>query len=192
MHKRIIGLFVSVGLLAAGAIQTRAAGEGTIQISPQRNGMLVAGGEVTVYRVGYAVEDGYRLSAGVADWIVEEADIYDPQLAVWIRESTTEEGNAKTVGPGGSVTFSGLDAGVYLVNQTEPAPGYQSFEPFLVVLPLTGPRWEVPCFPKVDKIDVEPPKTGDPTTLFPGVVGMVLSGTGMTACIRRRRKAGKA
>lgn len=188
MHKRIICLLFAVGILVMTALPANAAGEGKIQVSPQRGGMFVPGGEVTLYRVGEAVEGGYRLSAGVADWIVEDEDIFDPELAGWIIQSTTAEGTEKAIGDSGSVTFTDLEAGVYLIEQTEAAPGYEAFTPFLVVLPLSGPQWEVATYPKVDKAPEENPKTAEPMTLLSGMAGMILSGTGLAVCIRLRRK----
>ncbi len=188
MHRRIVCLLFAVGVLVMAALPAYAAGEGKIQVSPQRGGMLVPGGEVTLYRVGEAVEGGYRLSAGVADWIVEEADVYDPDIAQWIAQSTTAEGTTKSLGDCGNVTFTGLSAGVYLIRQTEAAPGYEPFSPFLVVLPLSGPQWEAATYPKVDKNPEETPKTADPMTLLFGTVGMTASGMGLMLCGKRRKR----
>lgn len=188
MHRRIVCLLFAVGILMMGAIPAYAAEEGKIQVSPQRGGMLVSGGEVTLYRVGEAVEGGYRLSAGVADWIVEESEVYNPEVAQWIARSTTAEGTTKPLGECGSVTFTGLGAGVYLIVQSKAAPGYAAFSPYLVVLPLAGAEWEAATYPKVDKIPEETPKTADPMTVLTGAAGMVSSGLGLAVCGGWRRK----
>ncbi len=191
MYRRILSVMFAVGLAVMLALPAAAAGEGKIQVSPQRGGMLVPGGEITLYRVGKAVEGGYRLSAGVADWIVEDTDIFDPEIAQWMAKSTTEKGTRQAVGDAGSVTFTGLDAGVYLVVQSEAAEGYEAFAPFLVVLPAAGPKWEVPAYPKVDKVPEDNPKTADPMDLMYGSMGMGASGLGLLILFRMRKRDGK-
>ena len=186
MHRRIISLFAAVGVLVGGALPAFAAGEGKIQVSPQDGGMLISGGEVTLYPVGEAVQGGYRLSAGVADWIVEQGSIYAPEIAMWLAHNTEVDGTVKD--STGSATFEDLDAGVYLLVQNEPAPHYDPFEPFIVVLPLDGPKWEAPIFPKVNRLQGENPKTADAERLLPAVTGMFVSALGLAACFCMRKK----
>lgn len=188
MRRKLVCVLIGLGVLMGTAFPVNAAGAGTILVSPQQGGALVPGGEVTLYRVGEAVDGGYQLSTELADWIVEESEIFDVELAKWMAKNTTEEGISETISDSGTAEFTCLDAGVYLLVQTEAAPGHGAFSPFLVVLPMSGPQWEVTTCPKVDKLTGENPKTGTPPAPLLGAMGMVISGLGLAGCIERKKK----
>lgn len=186
MGRKIICMLFAVGILALSAFPASAAGPGLIQVMPQEQGEPVSGGEVTLYAIGKAVEDGYRLSAELADWTVDITEIFDPDLAWWLAENIRTEGISKAVGDAGSVEYSGLEEGVYLMIQSRAAPGYQPFRPYIVVLPMSGQEWKAPTCPKVKRLSGDNPKTGDVGLVMAGA-GMAVSGAGLWVCGRRRR-----
>ena len=185
MGRKIICMLFAVGVLALSAFPASAAGQGVIQVTPQEVGNPVPGGEVSLYAIGKAVEGGYRLSAELADWTVDVTEIFDPDLARWLAENIRAEGISKSIGDAGSVEYSGLEEGVYLMIQTQAAPGYQSFRPYIVVLPMSGQEWKAPTYPKVKRLEGDNPKTGD-TGVVQGIVGMAVSGVGLWMCGRKR------
>lgn len=187
MGRKFVCMLFAVGVLMLSVPPASAGGQGIIQVTPQERGTPVPGGKVTMYAIGKAVEGGYRLSAELADWTVDVTEIFDPDLARWLAENIRAEGISKTVGDAGLVEFTGLEEGVYLMVQTQAAPGYQPFRPYIVVLPMSGQEWKAPTCPKVNRLEGDNPKTGD-TQLLMGAVGMAVSGAGLWMCGRRRER----
>ena len=89
----------------------------------------------------------------------------------------------------GRVVFSGVEEGLYLVEQTQRMDGFYPFRAFLAEVPLDG-RWTRRFKPAVNPITDEPPCTGD-LTLYLGTLSMFLSGIGLIACGIWERKEKK-
>ena len=89
------------------------------------------------------------------------------------------------------MVFSGAEAGLYLIEQTQRMDGFYPFRAFLAELPAGG-QWTRHFDPMVLPITDEPPCTGDMTTYL-AVLGMALSGGGLVCCgiWGKRRKSAK-
>lgn len=121
---------------------------------------LVVGAKVTVYPVADAsFQDGkyvYRYLETFADCgiaIPEQVDIkYAQQLQKYVSDHKIE-GGSRISDDAGTVSFTDLKAGLYLVSQTGSVKGYTNFEPFMVYLPTAGENqwhYDVEALPKVD------------------------------------------
>ena len=91
----------------------------------------------------------------------------------------------------GRVVFSGVEPGLYLLEQTRRMDGFYPFRAFLAEMPADN-QW-TRCFePMVLPITDEPPCTGDATTYL-AVLSMALSGGGLVCCgiWGRKRGSGK-
>ena len=144
-----------------------------IQVIPQWCGNAVAGGTVSLHRVGKKVEQGYHLTDGLANWFVEKGELDSKGWAQWLRQSSDGEKTVHQIADETGVTFSDLEEGVYLVAQTEAAPGYTPFEPFLLAIP-DGNAWDIIARPKLIALG-ESPRTGDHPAPIIGAMGVGLS-----------------
>lgn len=181
MRKKIIMLFLSA-LLLTGLGKPAAAEEqtGSIRIT-----MDMKNGEVTLYHAGTPTEGGYRLAESFGGGYIKEEDAHSPHLAQWLAESA-EEGRTLLLDADGSADFSHLEEGLYLIKQSQAADANSIMMPFLVSLPYYG-QWNIEANPKTG-ISAESPRTGQTPEPFIGVTGMVISGTALLQCIKKRRK----
>ena len=188
MRRTGRNLLLVLGMLLAVTVPASAAEEtGTISVSPLWGDTTVSGGEVTLYRVGEAEEENYKLTDGLANWTIMPNELYDPELAEWLAGKNATEGVTKVIEDSAGAEFSNLEAGVYLLVQTKAAAGYAPFKPYLVALPMEGPVWDIPTYPKVELQDN--PKTGDSFAPVFWTAATAVSGIGLAACgVRRRRK----
>ena len=181
MLRKIGAVLISL-LLLTGLGRTAAAAEetGSIRIT-----LHTVKGEVALYHAGTPVDGGYRLTEAFGGGFIKEEDAQSPHLAQWLAE-TAQEGRTLLLDADGSAEFSRLDAGLYLVKQTETAEGEEPTAPFLVVLPYYG-QWNIEANPKTNAA-LEPPRTGQSPEPFLGAAGMFLSGSGLLACAGRRKR----
>ena len=84
--------------------------------------------------------------------------------------------------------FSGVERGLYLLEQTQRMDGFYPFRPFLAEVP-SGGQWRRCYEPAVLPITDEPPCTGD-VMVYLAVLGMALSGGGLVCCGIWNRKNG--
>lgn len=178
---RKIGAFLLSVVLLTGLGRTAAAAEetGSIRITMQPKK-----GEVTLYYVGEPVSGGYRLTEAFGGGYIKEEDANSPYLAQWLGE-TEVQGIQRLLDADGSAEFSRLEAGLYLLKQTEAAEGEDLTSPFLIQLPYCG-QWNIQANPKTGSM-TEVPRTGQGPEPFLGVTGMVLSGMGLIVCLRKKR-----
>lgn len=122
---------------------------GSITVSMQFDGEPVPGGKLTLYRVGEVSQDdgnytfvptgeftGWGTDFGTLDSAEQNAQTAK-SLKRFIQSNGEDiSGIIKRIGDNGEVTFFNLEQGLYLLVQTEPAPGYSSVNPFLVSLPF--------------------------------------------------------
>lgn len=136
-------------------------GDGVLLVLPHKDGKPIKGGSITLYHVGTPGEGGYHLTDGLANWMVRDTDACSTEFAQWIVSRLDSSGITIPVKNDKGVEFSGLEAGLYLVMQTECAPLCKPFSPFLVSLPAEGNQWYLEAKPKVDADTGENPDTGE-------------------------------
>lgn len=127
-----------------------------VQHDPSNN--PIGGGRAAVYQVGtisgssyYYVAPFSAIGDDLTSHITEHVDLtYLAQLERIATQSGTplQEGE---IGSDGVIKFSNLEPGAYLVVQTEPAEGYNSFDRFLVTIPWQG-KYDVEASPKLDPV----------------------------------------
>lgn len=120
--------------------------------------MPLPGGNILLYRVGAVGEaegNFYFLPTGdFSNWDGSFANLQDPELAKELASFAQSNDCASTSGTiqtDGTVTFSPLMPGLYLLVQTEAAPGYELISPFLVSLPAyeeESCNYEIDATPK--------------------------------------------
>lgn len=188
MVRKMAG-FLWAMLLLAGMTRPVSAAEqsGTIRIRMAYGDASAEGAVVTLQYAGQPAEGGYRLSEVFGGGIIRMEDACSPDLAQWLSERTTVGGELGKLDSQGSIVFSGLEEGLYLITQEKAPMGWQCAAPFLVPVPLDG-NWEVLAYPKQALLLTEPPRTGEhPAPVF-GAMGLILSGGGLYLCIEKVRK----
>lgn len=117
--------------------------KGSITVTMRYKGKPVPGGSLTLYRVGKLHEDDGNYSfvpvTAFQGCVTSFDDIQSPELAAALAEYAKKQGlvsvTTKTIGNDGTVTFSGLELGLYLLVQDTAAQGYGKVSPFLVSVP---------------------------------------------------------
>ncbi len=152
--------------------------KGSISVSMTYDGATVSGGTLTLYRVGEILEyDGTYRFALTGKFVNSGAsleDISSSELAEHFAAYASESGTASiasaVVGSDGTVVFSGLEIGLYLVFQKEAADGYEAATPFLVSVPMNENGtyiYDVDASPKVElkkaSVPSEPVEPSDPS-----------------------------
>lgn len=152
---------------------------GSITVTMRSGSKIVAGGELTAYRVGRVADDGdYNYSfvpTGVfTDWGTDFGDLNSGEQSAKTAKSLADyvkkqkiTGVKKTVGKDGKVTFPDLEQGLYLLVQTKAASGYSAVNPFLVSVPYLKDGRYIYEVDATSKTELEPqPSTtpGNPST----------------------------
>ncbi len=160
----------------------------------------VTDGALTIYRVAdLYLDDGneaftYTDAFAGCDESLEDvtAPLLADKLAAYVEDNGIT-GVAENISEDGSVTFSNLALGLYLIMQTTDSTGYYAVEPFLVTVPQdvdgvwvynvnAGPKVEVIPTPAVpeEPTPEEPTPEGTitPSTPTPTPTGSVLPQTG--------------
>lgn len=170
--------------ISAGASEMK----GSVEVKLDAGELPVINGAVTIYLVGIPIEGGYRLLDRYGGGIVRAEDVGSSNLAFWLGE-LTDGGRELLLDVDGRVVFSGVEEGLYLVEQTQRMDGFYPFRAFLAEVP-SGGRWTRRFEPAVLPITDESPCTGD-LTLYLGTLSMFLSGIGLIACGIWERKEKK-
>lgn len=151
---------------------------GSITVTMTYEDEAVAGGTLTLYRVGDIAEDdgnySFDLSAEFAESGVSLDDLDATGLAEELAEYAEAAGVAGAsyeVGSDGVMSATGLDLGLYLVVQTKAADGFEAVAPFLVSVPMYDEDAEVYVYdvdatPKVGSL-TEAPVEEEPVTETP-------------------------
>lgn len=169
-------------------LRARAAEEtGSLRLDILIEDLAVTRGAVTLYRVGFPVQEGYRIVESFGGGIVQSADAESPHLAQWLTQSAGEGGTVRLLDADGDAVFSGLEDGLYLMVQTEPMDGFYSVSPQLVMLPRAD-DWDVTVELLPVPIVAENPSTGEGAQVLLGLAGMMGSGLGLAICARKRNK----
>lgn len=193
MIKRMGMVFAAAVLVLSLGLTARAAEtSGSIRISMNTGELPVTNGAVTLYAVGKPVTEGYRIGEDFGGGIVRQGDAMSPQLARWLAEMAESGGTRMLLDADGNAAFLEVEAGLYLVMQTERTDGFYPVEPFLLTVPL-GQRWHLQVNPEpepivTDLILTENPATGEGPLLHLSILGMLLSGLGLCWCAAEARK----
>lgn len=141
----------------------------SVTVRDTGSGKTVAGGALTLYKVGYvqvddgnysfAYTDGFA-ACGLALGDLTGATLAD-ELAAYVKAQHLS-GITLPVSDDGTVVFPKLDLGLYLVMQTQAAENYTVLNPFLVTIPLheadvDGYVYDVNAAPKAGTVTYTPP-----------------------------------
>ena len=86
----------------------------------------------------------------------------------------------------GNAVFSNLEEGLYMLVQTERMDGFYPILPMLLTVPCDG-RWDVQEYRNPVPVITEIPKTGQTPAPYFGVLGMILSGSGLILCWKSQK-----
>lgn len=182
MKQKLLALLAAAAILLWIPTGAQAAQElGSIRVTLKRGG-----GELTLYRVGDSIHGGYRLDEVFGGGIIKAEDVDSPSLAAWLAETEGASGVQRLLDADRSALFSNLKRGLYLVVQSRTKAGYEPFQPFLVELPCGG-SWNITARPKNAVTDSGIPATGQTPIPYLGAAGMILSGSGLLLCRKKRR-----
>ncbi|MBQ3355741.1 MAG: LPXTG cell wall anchor domain-containing protein [Oscillospiraceae bacterium] len=147
-HNKLLCLLLLTALLCLLLLPATAAETpdftrtGSIRLTVRYEGREVGGGELTLYQVATLQdENGYRYvpvpGLEAIDFTFDK--IESPDLPAEVLKQVKAAGltgTAKRIGGDGVVFFGELTLGLYLVEQTENAPGFTSIQPFFVTIPM--------------------------------------------------------
>lgn len=184
MTRRIFSLLLALMLLGSLAISVSArelpdlTKTGSISITMKYGGEPIPGGELTLYRVGVPEEydsNYYFVPTAEFSGCVKSFDnIGSESLAKKLADYAKEEWKIESiaVGKSGTVKFSDLAVGLYLVVQSKETEGFVSIDPFLVSVPrhLDGKYvYDIDGTSKMDRIKkvTEPTKPPRPSDELP-------------------------
>lgn len=180
---RMLLVLLLVPILAAGAAE----GTGSIRIRLEVGELPVINGAFTAYRVGAPISDGYRIEESCGGGFVREEDATSPHLAQWL--SAAEKGTGITIllDVDGNAVFSDLLPGLYLLEQTERTDGFYPIQPLLLTVSEEG-SWETSIHLEPLPIVADAPPTGQDRMPLIGMLGMLMSLTGMVLCTEWKRR----
>lgn len=188
MRRQLIGAVLITMLLTGGALQAQAAEQtGIIRVNMNHGATSATEAAVSLYHIGYPSQEGYRLSDSFGGGLIRREDIEFSDLAQWLSENVTWEGENQYLQEDGTAEFTDLREGLYLLVQTETVHGFLQAAPFLVPIPCNG-MWEVTALPKMQELVTESPQTGQHPAPIIGAMGLVLSGMGLVVCLEKIRK----
>jgi len=187
MKKLLLILFLTAIVFSAVPVAEAAENMGSIQVKLDAGDLAVTNGAVTLYQVGTKVEEGYRITEAFGGGIVRQEDTDSERLALWLAETAGENGLTMLLDADGRAVFSELEAGLYLLIQTERMDGFYPIYPVLTTLPSES-QWDLEINRIPAPIVTEIPKTGQSPIPFLGVLGMILSSVGLLLCVKRERK----
>ena len=180
MKRMVTALLLAAAVLVLSPAARASDVRGTLEIRLDAGELPVTNGAVTVYLVGIPTEDGYRVLDRFGGGVIRTEDLNSGHLALWLAELASG-GRTQLLDVDGRVVFTGLEEGLYLVEQTEKMDGFYPFRAFLVTVPQKG-QWELQVKPTVLPITMEPPRTGQDLKTLAALPVMVLSAAGLIAC----------
>ena len=186
MRKVMWLVCVAVWLFSLPTVVSAADNRGSIRIKLETGDLPVINGAVTLYQVGIKMEEGYRITEGFGAGIVRKSDADSEKLAQWLAESVEEAGMSMLLDADGNAVFSELEEGLYMLVQTERIDGFYPIYPVLLTIPQEE-NWDVLVHKAPVPVVTELPKTGQSPIPFLGVLGMVLSATGLLLCRKKIR-----
>lgn len=179
LQKRLTALFMVALLLCSVSITVYAhevpdiSKKGKISIKMTYDKNPVAGGSLTLYRVGdVKADDGNYSFVLTEDFNASKVDLTDISSVTLAKElaqyaqNQKLSGDTKKIGNNGEISFTELDLGLYLLVQNEAANGYNKADPFLVSVPMNEDGnyiYDVDASPKVE-LQKGPASSTDKTT----------------------------
>jgi LPXTG-motif cell wall-anchored protein len=165
-YKRLLRLLFSILLLCCISITSYADGvpdvsrKGSISVTMRYNGNTVSGGTLTIYRVGeLSQSNGAYSFALTSDFIGSGQSLasFDNSLMAGTlaryAANANLSGTTESIGSTGTVSFTDLELGVYLITQDKAATGYNAISSFLVSVPMAingSYEYDVDASPKVE------------------------------------------
>lgn len=147
--------------------------KGTISITMRCGQNAVAGGTLTIYRVGEvsgtAGSYAFELTGKFENCGISIADIQSSELAGKLADYVAENGVVgltRELDEQGMLTFTNLKPGLYLLIQNRAASGYEKVSPFLVTVPMSENGtyiYDVDASPKTEAKQAEE-ETETPST----------------------------
>lgn len=149
---------------------------GSVTVTMKYNENPVPGGTLTLYRAGEIREDDGNYSfvlteefakSGVSLKLedMDDSDLAD--MALSLASYAAEKGllgKNVTIGSDGTATAKGLKLGLYLIVQSQAAPGYNTVSPFLISVPMKEGGayvYEVDATPKMSTLTPDSPDDDD-------------------------------
>lgn len=196
---------------------------GSITVEMSYEGQPVGGGSLVLYRVGDVVENDGDFTFGLSDEFAGSGLALDDVEAAGLAEELASyaersgvAGQAFAVASDGTMSATGLELGLYLVTQGEPAEGFDDITPFLVSVPAHAAEadiyvYDVDATPKMDVMRPAPeppveetpepgapssedlPESGESAWLVPvlAVVGVGLVLVGASFVLRARSRSNR-
>ncbi len=141
----------------------------SLQLYSEENDAPVKDGTLALYQVAdLYLENGNMAYENTAEFssVTSALDAEDSELAAELAayvSSNGIEGTYAEIASDGSVAFTELPLGMYLIIQTEQSTGYYAIEPFLVTVPMAGENswvYDVDASPKTEiAVQPETPET---------------------------------
>ncbi len=133
----------------------------TVTLYSEEANATVKDGALTLYHVAdLYLDDGNMAYSYTEDWDGCTASLEDPthatldsDLAAYAEDNEIAGTETLEINSDGSVTFSGLKLGLYLITQTTQSEGYYVVDPFVVTVPVAGESgwvYNVDASPKVE------------------------------------------
>ena len=148
---RLLSIFLIMAFLSVGASAhpvPEPGRKGSITVSMRFDGEAVPGGSLTLYWVGEVSQDdgnysfvptgdftGWGSAFGALDSAEENARTAQSLKTFAQSQEPPISGIEKQIGKDGMAKFTNLEQGLYLLVQTQAAPGYSPVNPFLVSIP---------------------------------------------------------
>lgn len=187
MRKIILLLCMSIWVLTAAPCAAASERLGSIRVKLEAGDLAVTNGAVTLYQVGYKIEEGYRIAESFGGGILRQEDADSETLAQWLAETAREAGMTMLLDADGNAVFSELEEGLYILVQTQRMDGFYPIYPVLLSVP-EGEIWDVQIYREPVPVVTELPRTGQSPIPFLGILGMCVSALGLFLCARKERR----
>ncbi|MCD7863214.1 MAG: peptidase [Lachnospiraceae bacterium] len=193
----VLGAGMTVSAASAASLDFDKAASVTLTLADSE-GNTVSGGEITLYEVASLYLDDGNMAYSLTDPFLNctvALDVTDTSLAAALAQyvkNNSISGTAAAVGANGTVTFSGLKLGLYLLVQTTASDSYLTINPFVVTLPMESDgvwSYAVDVSPKVGTVTrtepeeptepdepTEPEEPGEPTPETPSTTTLPQTG----------------
>ena len=187
MRKAVCLLCMTICLLMTATVAMASESRGSVQVDLEAGDLAVTNGAVTLYQVGLKTEHGYTITEGFGGGMVSSEDAVSEKLALWLAESADESGSTMLLDAEGNTVFTDLEAGLYLLVQTERMDGFYPINPILLTMPQDH-SWHIKLYREPVPVVTDLPKTGQSPMLYLGILGMILSSAGLLLCAGKEKK----
>lgn len=187
MVRKCSCIVCAICMMMAMGVKVKATNQvGTLQVIPTWCEQPIAEGMVSVSWVGMKTEDGVLLTDGLANWYVDEGALRSEDWISWLAQHTEGKKQLAAVCSEFGAVFENLEAGIYLVEQTESSKNHMPFSSFLQSIPDQG-SWNMTIRPKLI-YSGESPKTADRPAPIIGAMGLGLSAAILMVLLDGRKK----